>query len=107
MRKTDYEILVIVKPHLNDEDYEKMQTNMQNWIEKKEGGLLFMKALGLRDLATPIKKIKNGFYIQAHFSATNKTLQELKRRLGVDENVMRYMIVTLDSIEIRNAPATE
>ena len=98
----EYEILLMLKPHLGEEDTKKILDKFQGWIKKNEGEILVFNPLGVRDLYYEIKKMKQAFYLQCQFKGANKTLEILNAQLRVNENVLRYMIVTMDSIRPKN-----
>ena len=48
---------------------------------------------GVRQLAYPIRKSKTGYYVIVHATADPVGLPEYERRLKLDEETMRYLIV--------------
>jgi small subunit ribosomal protein S6 len=104
-REREYEILYILKPHLSDEIYTKQVDNFKSIVENNKGSISFIKPLGIKTLATPIEKQGQGYYIQAQFIATPKTLTEIETKFAIEENIMRHLIVTLESIKGKPAPA--
>jgi small subunit ribosomal protein S6 len=97
----EYEILYIIKPHLADENYTQHCEKFEKMVNENEGEIDFVKPLGIRDLATPIKKINQGYYIQSQFKATGKTLDKIQNKFAVDESIIRHLIVTMDSIQAK------
>eukprot|EP01047_Picozoa_sp_COSAG01_P023602 COSAG01_NODE_1433_length_10317_cov_590.337366_5_plen_113_part_00 len=99
--KKEYELYFIVKTHLEKAVYEQIAKDVQAWIKAEKGEVLFFEEEGLRDLATPIKKQPQGYYILCQFNIPPKSLKEIEHRLRVNENILRYIIVTLDSVKPR------
>jgi small subunit ribosomal protein S6 len=94
-----YEILFIIKPHLSDEIYEKTVQTFEEILKQNEGEVLLLEKIGLKPLASKLEnKYTKGYYVQCQFKGTNKTLTSIKRKLAVNENVFRHLIVKLDSI---------
>jgi small subunit ribosomal protein S6 len=93
-----YELITVLKPGLGEDGYKKFQETMIGWIEKTGGEIIHIKPWGLRELATIFKKQTQGYYIQTHFKGKKETLGEIDSRLYVDENVIRKLLVTLDSV---------
>jgi len=60
---------------------------------------------GRRQLAYPIGRRENGYYVIAHFNAEPQVLPEYERALRLDDGVVRYLI-TLHEHEV-GAPAIE
>ena len=62
---------------------------------------------GRRQLAYPIKKRENGYYIIAKFTLDDvKVLPEFERALKLDEGVLRYLI-SLHERELGAPPMSE
>ena len=61
---------------------------------------------GRRQLAYPIGRKENGYYIIAKFDAEPTTLPEFERALKLDDGVVRYL-VTLFEHEVGAPPMTE
>ena len=61
---------------------------------------------GRRQLAYPIGRRENGYYIVARFTAEPAALPEYERALKLDEGVVRYL-VTLHEHEVGAPPMTE
>ena len=60
---------------------------------------------GRRQLAYPIGRKENGYYIVAKFDADPTTLPEFERALKLDDSVVRYL-VTLYEHEVGAPPMT-
>jgi small subunit ribosomal protein S6 len=61
---------------------------------------------GRRQLAYPIGRRENGYYVIARFDAEPAVLPEYERALKLDEGVVRYL-VTLHEHEVGAPPMTE
>ena len=61
---------------------------------------------GRRQLAYPIGRRENGYYVVARFSAEPQVLPEYERALRLDEGVVRYLL-TLHEHEVGAPPMTE
>ena len=53
---------------------------------------------GLRNLAYKIKKNRKGHYTLMHFDAPHKAMVELERLMGLNEDVLRFMTVSIDKL---------
>lgn len=75
-------------------------SNLANGYKKlitdEKGEVTNFKDLGQKKLAYEIKHQINGFYYVMNFNATTEAIKELDRRLGLDENILRHMIIRLD-----------
>jgi ribosomal protein S6 len=98
MSKKAYDILVIIKAHIGDDKVEKLITNFKKWITSNEGEIVLFEDMGITDMPTTFTPARQGHYLHCEFLGTNKTLDELKSKMSVDENFLRDLIVTVDSI---------
>ena len=94
----DYDVLFIVKPHLGDDKYTAIAETFKTLVTKNGGEIVQIKAWGTRDLPASFDKIRQGYYIQSEIKAVNKTLAELKHWFSVTEDIIREMVVTLESV---------
>ena len=61
---------------------------------------------GRRQLAYPIGKRENGYYVVARFNVESSVLPEFERALKLDDSVVRYL-VSLHEHELGAPPMTE
>lgn len=91
-----YELMFIVKTTMETDAASKLAASYKKLITDEKGEVTHFKDMGQRKLAYVIKKQVNGFYYVINFNATAAAIKELDRRLGLDENVIRHMIIRLD-----------
>lgn len=103
--KRFYECTFIVNPGLDDAQIESTVKMAEDTIVKNGGELVNTEHIGRRRLAYPIAKKHNGFYVCVEFEAEGRIVEKIERFLTLDENVMRYLTVTLDAREL-NAKRT-
>ena len=91
----DYELLFVLDPELSEE-------NKADLIEKIKGIIAADGEVGEADvwgekkMAYPIGKHSVGYYVVLPFKAGAELPKELDRRLRINENVMRHIIVAQD-----------
>ncbi|MCP4049158.1 MAG: 30S ribosomal protein S6 [bacterium] len=107
MLTREYELLFIIKPHLSKEEYKEMFERVQKYITDNKGEILLSSEPGLKELATPVNKITQGYFIQIQFAGNNKVLSEIKTYFSINENIIRNLIVRLDSIQDINRDKKE
>ncbi len=100
----DYEILFILKPNLGDDKNTEMVKQFENWISSSEGEISKLDIWGLKDLASTFQKFTKGYFVLCEFKGTPKTLNEIKQRIGVNENFIRYLLVRLESVKAKPKP---
>lgn len=91
-----YELMFIVKTTMETENANKLADSYKKVITDDKGEILSFKEMGQRKLAYEIKKQTNGFYYVIDFNASVPTVKELDRRLRLDENIIRHLIIKLD-----------
>ena len=91
-----YELMFIVKTTMETENANKLADSYKKVITDDKGEIVSFKEMGQRKLAYEIKKQSNGFYYVIDFNASVSTVKELDRRLKLDENIIRHLIIKLD-----------
>lgn len=91
-----YEMMFIVKATMESDQVKATAENMKKIVEECGGKTIEYKELGEKKLAYAIKKELNGYYFVMQFEATKEAEAELSRKAGLDENVLRHLIVKLD-----------
>ena len=92
---TNYEVLFIIDPALEDEKKEATIEAVKEIIAADgEGGNV--DVWGMRKLAYPIQKKSEGYYVVIEFQGNPSLPKELDRRLRISDNVMRHLIDNRD-----------
>ena len=91
-----YEVMFIVKTTMESDAASKIANNYKSLISDNKGKVTNFKDMGQRKLAYAIKKQLTGFYYVINFESSVDGVNELDRRLGLDENVLRHLITRLD-----------
>ena len=92
---TNYEVLFIIDPALEDEKKEATIEAVKEIIAA-EGEVGNVDVWGMRKLAYPIQKKSEGYYVVIEFKAEPTLPKELDRRLKISDHVIRHMIVAKD-----------
>jgi small subunit ribosomal protein S6 len=90
---TQYETAFLISPNLEDEETEKVITQMAEVISKKKGKMINEDRWGKRRLAYPIQKFEEAFYVFFHYEGDSEIPSELERRFKQTETVLRYLTV--------------
>ena len=90
-----YELMFVINPELEDSAKEAMIETVKGIIAA-EGEVTNTDVWGLRKLAYPIEKKKEGYYVVMQFDAAPTLPKELDRRLRISENCMRHVIIRKD-----------
>ena len=81
---TNYELMFIIDPTLEDEKKEATVETVKGIIEA-DGTVGEVDVWGLRKLAYPIQKKNEGYYVVVTFQASPELPKELDRRLRISE----------------------
>lgn len=92
-----YEIMFIQNPDLGEEDHEKLFTRFRNTVSKNGGEIINTQDQGTKSLAFKIQKRSRGRYFLVHLEGPGSMVSELERFLRLDENIMRFVTIKLDS----------
>ena len=96
-----YEHTIVGKQDLSDKE-------MQSLIDKyskifvKSGKILKTEKWGLLNLANKIKKNKKGNFVHFKIEIEGKLVKEIEKQLSIDTNVIRYLTVKYDKIDLKN-----
>lgn len=91
-----YEVMFIVNTSMEASAASHIADNYTKLVKNDKGSIELFKDLGQRKLAYEIKKQKTGFYYYFDCTVGAATIKELDRRLRLDENIIRHMIIRID-----------
>ena len=96
-----YEVMYIINASVEDDKRAALIESVSNIITTNGGKVNKTDEWGMRDFAYRIDDMTKGYYVVSAFEADNACVKELDRLIGLNANVVRYMI-TVDE-----APAQE
>lgn len=91
-----YEVMYIVDPETAAEKITALNETMGKLIENEGGTIVRMDDIGMRTLAYPIKKRKDGYYVLFEVDGTGQEILELERRMRVNDAIIRFVTVRVD-----------
>ena len=94
---TKYEIMFIVKATLDETALNNITKEVQSLINDGNSKVIEFKDMGRKKLAYPINKEISGFYYLMNVEATNEVIQEFDRKLRINENILRHLILKKES----------
>lgn len=92
----DYELIYIVHPEVDQEGLAAVTEDVKALIEANGGAVRQVKPWGLRRLAYPIQKVREGHYVYMEIGLEPEGVAEVERGLKLREQVIRHLIVRLD-----------
>lgn len=105
--KSTYESIFIIKPTLSDEETEKVIQKMQEIITAGGGEIINVENWGKKKLAYEIKKHKRGHYVLLHLKAEGALVKELERNYRLNDAVIKFITVKLNSDIVLQKPAAQ
>ena len=103
-----YELMMVV-PQMEDERLSATLERVNNDIGERGGTVVRQERWGgLRRLAYPINNHSEGSYVLTHLELDPERAGELEANLRVSEDVLRHLLLRIDSIpEVKETPAQE
>jgi small subunit ribosomal protein S6 len=98
---TEYEILLLLDPDLDEGRQSEIVSRTRELVEKAGGSWDLQDAWGRRRLAYEIAHKGEGSYHLLQFTCEAETLDEISRVLRIDDGVMRHMATR----RIKGSPA--
>lgn len=88
-----YEVIVIVKSDLTEEDITALIDRCQAIITDRKGVIAKVDKWGKRRLAYEINKQKDGFYFLIDCAGDGPIVAELERNFKIDDRILKFMTV--------------
>jgi small subunit ribosomal protein S6 len=102
-----YEIIVILKSSIVDEDAVKIIDKIKSAVEKKSGEVVCVENMGRKKLAYEVKKEKKGLYFLIHFKGKGGMVSDIHRVCRLDESIIKFMTVRIKPSELRSTVHSE
>jgi small subunit ribosomal protein S6 len=94
-----YEVVAIIGSDVSTAGVEDKVSGYVRIVKEHSGEVSKTEFCGLRTLAYPIKKYKKGHYVLLNISATPEAVKTLEHQMGVDEEVLRFLVVKVDQLD--------
>src|SRR5918911_1307044 len=88
--------MFIVDTDASEDEITRLNENLQQIIKDQGGTVTKHENMGRRQLAYPIGRKKEGFYVLFEVEGTGREIAELERRMRVNDQVLRYITVRVD-----------
>lgn len=92
-----YELLLILKPTLTEEEVKAKVAFMKEVLEKNGGEVANIVEMGTRKLAYKVKKFERGVYVVFYFTTPPAAIAEIERIIRINEEIIKYMTVKFES----------
>lgn len=91
-----YETVFVLRQDLTSQQVDDISSEFKSVLKAGSAKILKEENWGLRTLAYKIKKNKKGHYVLFETDAEPSAIAEFERKMGINENVLRFMTVKLD-----------
>ena len=88
-----YEIVYIFDATLDEDSVNKKLEKFHPLVLEKSGEIFAVDHWGIRQMAYPVRKQNTGYYVVAQLRAEVDGLPEFERVLGLDPELLRYLMV--------------
>ena len=93
-----YESVFIARQDVSTTQVENLTKEFSAIIENGGGKIHKHEYWGLRTLAYRVKKNRKGHYVMLNVETDPETLAEYERIMGLNEDVLRFMNITLEEV---------
>lgn len=94
-----YEMIFIARQDLSPAQVENLIEKFSGIVQENGGSVSKTEYIGLRNLASLIKKYHKGHYALMNISAEAATLKEVERLLKLNEDILRFLTVKVEEHE--------
>lgn len=94
-----YETVMIARNDVTQQQVETIADEIAAELEAEGGGVKKREYWGLRSLSYRIKKNRKGHYMLLGLDAKPAFITEMERKLGLNEDVLRFMTIRVEAIE--------
>ena len=94
-----YENTLITKQDLPKSEIENIKNKYSELINNNFGKIIKIEEWGLLNLARKIKRYNKGFYIHYKFEGNKKTLEEVTKKIKLDNSVIRHLVVKYKNLD--------
>lgn len=91
----EYEVTLVLQPQLDDEARNQLIERVEGMLTfgEDEDGKPVVKEWGQRQLAYPIGKATEGYYVFYEAKVDPAQVGEIERNFQYNENILRYLVV--------------
>ncbi len=88
-----YELMFILRPDRTEEETNLSMKKVDDLLATLKAEDVQKDIWGKRDLAYPILKYTQGFYVLINFSMDSNSVTKIEESLNIREDVIRYMVI--------------
>ena len=93
----DYELVMILSPEATEEEISAIVEQVDGLITSSDGSVENHDIWGLRRLAFPVQKQRQGNYVLTRFGLDPSAVAELNRSLKASDDILRFLVTKVES----------
>ena len=86
-----YETIYLLKSDLTEDNLLKIIEQYQGILVERGAKNIIIENRGRRHLKYPIKRIKDGIYIQMNYEANGEIINLIEKSMKINDSIIRYM----------------
>ena len=91
-----YETIYLLNPDLTEDLLLKIVEQYQGVLVERGAKNIVIENRGRRHLKFPIKKAKDGVYIQMNYEANGEVINLIEKSMRINDSIIRYMTTVLE-----------
>jgi small subunit ribosomal protein S6 len=95
---TTYETIYLLKPDLTEDNLLKIVEQYQGILIERGAKNILVENRGRRHLKYPIKRAKDGVYIQMNYEANGEVVNLIEKSMRINDSILRYMTTAQSDI---------
>ena len=99
-----YEHIFLARQDVTQQQVEALTEQIKSKIASLGGAVTKVEPWGLKSLAFRIKKNRKAHFTLMNIAAPSEAVKEMERQLSINEDVLRYLTVRVDELELELSP---
>ena len=95
----NYELLSIIKPNIDSEEFDKLVAKIEDAIVALDGKVTSTDKMGRKKLSYDIKDFRDGYFVVHNFEMDPAQVAKFNRQLRLNENVLRIMLLETSEVK--------
>tara|TARA_B100001248_G_C27284222_1_gene409255 strand:- start:516 stop:857 length:342 start_codon:yes stop_codon:yes gene_type:complete len=97
-----YENTIVARQDLAEKELLNIKEKYKDIIDNSSGKTIKVEEWGLLNLAKKIKNFNKAFFIHYKFEGNSKTLNEIKKKIKLDNTIIRHLTVKYKTLDTKN-----
>jgi small subunit ribosomal protein S6 len=86
-----YETIYLLRPDISEDNLLKIVEQYQGILVERGAKNITIENRGRRHLKYPIKRSKDGVYIQMNYEANGEVINLIEKSMKINDSIIRYM----------------